>query len=199
LEGSTAKNEIHKTLPYNPITQDTKKGKLRFYKYHPEVGSTCNYGALPQTWEDPDFRNKDTQRGGDNDPIDVLQINPRPCHVGEVYRVRVLGVLALLDDDETDWKLIVVDEADPTTAAYRDIGDVPKEKVDALREWFRMYKTAEGKGENKFGLGERAMPRDYAQAAIEETHEAWKKLAAPGKKNTCSFQDGPCWLRPGAP
>ena len=126
----------------------------------------------------------------------MLQINPRPCRVGEVYRVRVLGVLALLDDDETDWKLIVADAADPSTAQYRDIGDVPKAKVDALREWFRMYKTAEGKGQNKFGLGERAMPRDYAQAVIQETHEAWKKLVAPGKPNTCSFKDAPCWLRP---
>ena len=79
----------------NPIIQDTKKGALRYYKYNPEVGSLVNYGALAQvaphawhvcaaghdanvlvqTWEHPDVPHSDTGVGGDNDPIDVLQIN----------------------------------------------------------------------------------------------------------------------------
>ena len=33
----------------NPIKQDIKKGKLRFYPYNID----WNYGMLPQTWEDP--------------------------------------------------------------------------------------------------------------------------------------------------
>ena len=33
----------------NPIKQDIKKGKLRFYPYN----INWNYGMLPQTWEDP--------------------------------------------------------------------------------------------------------------------------------------------------
>ena len=35
--------------PCTPIKQDIKKGKLRFYPYNIH----WNYGALPQTWEDP--------------------------------------------------------------------------------------------------------------------------------------------------
>lgn len=190
--GTTAKMEIHKSLPHNPITQDTKKGQLRFYKYHPEIGSICNYGALPQTWEDPEFKHPDTQVGGDNDPIDVLQINRVPCQVGQVYRVRVLGTLALLDDDETDWKVIVVDAEDPDTASMRNIQDVPKAQVDELREWFRNYKTAEGKGRNRFGLQERAMPREYAQKVIAETHKSWKQLVKT-KERHCTFKQTSCW------
>jgi hypothetical protein len=49
---SNAKMEINKTEKFNPITQDVKKGKLRFvnnvFPYH---GYIWNYGALPQTWE----------------------------------------------------------------------------------------------------------------------------------------------------
>ena len=45
------KMEIHKTKEWNPIIQDTfKDGSPRYYKYGP---SLVNYGAIPQTWEDP--------------------------------------------------------------------------------------------------------------------------------------------------
>jgi inorganic pyrophosphatase len=177
-KGTTAKMEVNKEDKHNPIAQDTKKGKLRYYKYNPEVGSLCNYGAIMQTWEDPEIPHPDTQAGGDNDPLDVLQVNARPCKMGELYEVRVLGTLAMVDDGETDWKLIVVDADDAATKSWKDIDDVPKEKVDELREWFRLYKTAEGKGENKFGLDEKAMPAAYALEVIKETHGYWKDLAA---------------------
>jgi inorganic pyrophosphatase len=179
-KGTVAKMEIHKSFEWNPIVQDTKKGKLREYKYNPEVGSLCNYGALTQTWEDPTSITKDTGVGGDNDPIDVMQINEKPCTVGQIYKVRVLGTLALVDGDETDWKLIVVDAKDEDTKKMRDIGDVPVEKVNSLREWFRLYKTAEGKGENKFGLDEKAMDKEYTVPVVMETHEHW--LAMMGRK-----------------
>ena len=39
-----------------------------------------------------------------------------------------------------------------------------------------MYKTAEGKPENKFGLGEKAMDAAYARSVVDQTHEAWRKL-----------------------
>jgi len=33
-----------------------------------------NYGALTQTWEAPSHVSRDTGFGGDNDPIDVLEV-----------------------------------------------------------------------------------------------------------------------------
>ena len=39
----------------NPIKQDIKKDKLRFYPYNIH----WNYGMLPQTWEDPEHKNED--------------------------------------------------------------------------------------------------------------------------------------------
>lgn len=171
--GTTAKHEIHKSVPFNPVIQDVKKGKPRFYAYGPSI---VNYGAIAQTWEDPKFITKETGFGGDNDPVDVLQINSRPCFVGEIMPVRVLGCLALVDDDETDWKLIVVDARDEATAGFKDIEDVPVERVSELREWFRVYKTAEGKGPNKFGLEEKAMGAAFAMAVADETHELWRTM-----------------------
>merc|ERR1719238_1838099 len=145
-KGTTAKMEIIKEEPHNPIMQDTKKdGSLRYYKYNPEVGSLVNYGAIPQTWEDPNVKDKHTNVGGDNYPIDALQLNDRPCQIGEVYRVRIVGAFALVDGGKTDWKILAVDADDAATDNIKDVSDVPDEKKTALVEWFKHYKTAEGK------------------------------------------------------
>lgn len=172
-KGTTAKMEINKEEEMNPIAQDTKKGKLRFYKYNPEIGSLVNYGALPQTWEDPSIPDSDTGIGGDNDPIDVLQINERPCSRGEIYVVRILGAFALIDGGETDWKLIVVDDNDEETKALRNINDVNQEKIIELREWFRNYKTAEGKSKNTFGLDEKIINKKHAISVALRTSIHW--------------------------
>ena len=48
---TSAKMEINKKEPLNPITQDIKKNKLRYvYNVFPYYGYIWNYGALPQTW-----------------------------------------------------------------------------------------------------------------------------------------------------
>ena len=60
-------------------------------------------------------KHPDTGEGGDNDPIDVLQLNDKPCTIGQIYKVRVLGTLAMVDGGETDWKLFVVDDEDEET------------------------------------------------------------------------------------
>lgn len=46
---TNAKLEISKSEPFNPIVQDTKKGKLRFVRNcFPHHGYIWNYGAFPQ-------------------------------------------------------------------------------------------------------------------------------------------------------
>ena len=46
-----------------------------------------NYGALPQTWEDPSHLDENTKAKGDNDPIDVCEIGQRVCKRGDVVKV----------------------------------------------------------------------------------------------------------------
>ena len=85
-----------------PIKQDEKKGVLREFK---RGDLMFNYGCFPRTWEDPDYVHPDTGVGGDNDPIDVCEIGLRQVPTGGVRPVKVLGVLAMIDDGETDWKV----------------------------------------------------------------------------------------------
>ena len=38
----------------------------------------------------------------------------------------MLGTLALIDDGETDWKVLAIDVTDPLAKSLNDIGDVEK-------------------------------------------------------------------------
>jgi len=169
------KMEIATKEPSNPIAQDVKKGALR--DYHGPI--FWNYGYLPQTWEDPTVEHPELKVLGDNDPVDVVEIGSRAHEQGEVSKVKVLGVLAMIDSGELDWKVIAISADDALAAELSDIADVEAKMpgvISGIREWFRWYKTPDGKGLNGFGFNEEALGREKALEVIQETHEAWKRL-----------------------
>ncbi|KAG5179119.1 inorganic pyrophosphatase [Tribonema minus] len=175
---SRKKFEIATKEPGNPIKQDEKKGVLREFK---KGDIFFNYGCFPRTWEDPEHSHPDTGCAGDNDPLDVCEIGMRIVPTGDVRQVKVLGVLAMIDDGETDWKVIAIDADDRWAPELNDVEDVERllpGVVDSIREWFRTYKIPDGKPPNVFGLGERCMPRTYAMKVINECYLAWKTLVS---------------------
>ena len=103
------KFEVATTEGATPIKQDEKKGVLREFK---KGDIFFNYGCFPRTWEDPRHVSPDTGYPGDNDPLDVCEIGLRQVQTGEIRPVKVLGVLAMIDDDETDWKVVAIDAED---------------------------------------------------------------------------------------
>lgn len=107
--------------------------------------------------------------------------------------------MALLDEGETDWKLIAIDIKDPMAEKLNgminvnvwvkrdcwhicinpDIEDVEKyfpELIKATHHWFKIYKIPDGKPANEFAFNGECKNKAYAQAVVEETHEAWKRL-----------------------
>lgn len=177
---TNAKLEITKEQTLNPIIQDTKKGKLRFVRNcFPHHGYIHNYGAFPQTWEDPNSIHPETKAAGDDDPLDVLEIGETIGYTGQVKQVKVLGVMALLDEGETDWKVIAIDINDPLAPKLNDIEDVETYFPGLLRatnEWFRIYKIPDGKPENQFAFSGEAKNKKYALDVIRECYEAWENL-----------------------
>jgi len=177
---TNAKMEISLAEGLNPIKQDVKKGKLRFVaNCFPHKGYIWNYGAFPQTWENPEHIDSNTNAKGDNDPIDVLEIGYRVARRGEVKQVKILGCLALIDEGETDWKIITIDVRDPNADKLNDIGDVEKVFPGLMRasvEWFRIYKMPDGKPENQFAFNGEAKNAEFATKIVQETHEFWKTL-----------------------
>ena len=161
----------------NPIAQDMKKGKLR--DYHGPI--FWNYGMLPQTWENPHVVHPETKCAGDNDPVDVVEIGADAIAQGAVEPVKVLGVLAMIDDRELDWKVIASRTADPLAQELKDISDVEAKcpgVISGIRVWLRWYKTPDGKPLNAFGYEERALDKKHAMEVVAETHEAGKQLCA---------------------
>jgi inorganic pyrophosphatase len=167
-----AKMEVATKEEFNPIAQDVKKGKLR--DYHGPI--FWNYGCLPQTWEDPNAEHPELKVNGDDDPIDVVEIGSKALPMGTVKEVKVLGVLAMIDDGELDWKVLAVATDDPLAKEYNDIDDVPEAIKSGVREWFRWYKTPDDKPLNGFGFDEKYLDAATAKEVIAETNEAWKKL-----------------------
>lgn len=178
--------QISKEELLNPIKQDIKKGKLRFVRNcFPHKGYLWNYGAFPQTWEDPNAIHPETKAKGDNDPLDVCEIGELVARPGEIKQVKVLGVMALLDEEETDWKIMVIDVNDPLAPKLNDVEDIERHLPGLLRatnEWFRIYKIPDGKPENQFAFSGECKNRKYAMDIIRECGEAWERLIT-GKTN----------------
>jgi len=177
---TNAKMEIDTKSPLHPIIQDKKKGKLRYVaNSFPHHGYIWNYGYFPQTWENPNHTDESTQAKGDNDPVDVCEIGHRVAKRGDVIEVKVLGTLAMIDDGETDWKMIVIDVEDPMAGELNNLEDVEKAMPGFLantREWFRVYKMPDGKPENNFAFDGEYQDAEFACKIINETNVFWKQL-----------------------
>ena len=181
---SSAKMEVATDEATTPIKQDTKKGALRFYPYN----INWNYGLFPQTWEDPGHTNEACGGvAGDNDPVDVVEIGSKTLDMGGVYKVKVLGVYAMIDDGELDWKVICLNTSDPKAASVNTLEDVEREfpgELEKILVWFRDYKMPDGKPANEFGYDNKCLDKDFALDVIKETHEFWNKLKSGARENT---------------
>lgn len=71
---------------------------------------------ITQTWN--------AQIQGDNDPVDVVEIGSKQHKCGGVYKVKPLGVLAMIDSGELDWKIICIAIDDPKASLVNDVPDV---------------------------------------------------------------------------
>lgn len=170
----SAKMEVNKETPGNPIRQDTNKdGSPRYYTYGVPF---FNYGLVPQTWEDPDL--KTGLYGGDNDPIDVMELGSVPLKMGSVTPCRVLGSLQLIDEGETDHKILCIALSDPDASRIHNVEDLESVKpgtLERLLDWLKNYKTSDGKPANKLASD---IPRTVEDAleVISEVHERWRTL-----------------------
>jgi len=174
-KGTQAKLEINKGEYLNAIKQDVKNGKLRYValKY------PFNYGAFPQTWENPAVVHPDTKAKGDNDPLDVVDISASTGKTGEIRHVKILGTYAMIDEGETDWKILCIDVNDPHADKLNDLEDIEKVfpgKLKEVFEFLRDYKIPDGKPANKFAYNDVPQNKAFAYKVIAETAEEWHKL-----------------------
>lgn len=168
------KMEIMKNKLHHPIQQDLDaSGNLRSYKYGDMM---FNYGALPQTWEDPTYICPHTLVRGDDDPVDVVEIGSSQLATGSITPVKILGVLGLIDNGETDWKIIAIRTQDPMAPELHELEDVERcipGLLQGLRTWLQNYKKAEGQPPAEFAFAGEYQSRAFAMSVIHSCHAAW--------------------------
>uniref|UniRef100_A0A8C6BUN0 inorganic diphosphatase n=1 Tax=Monodon monoceros TaxID=40151 RepID=A0A8C6BUN0_MONMO len=147
---TNAKMETATEESLNPIKQDVKDGKLPYVaNIFPHKGYIWNDG-----------------------------IRSKVLSHGDVVHVKNPGILALIDQDETDWKLIAINVNDPEASKFHDIDDVKKYKpgyLEAMLNWFRFYKIPEGKLENQFfAFNGEFKNKAFALKVIKSTYEYCK-------------------------
>ena len=175
----TAKMEVQKAIKGNPISQDLNSdGSQRYYTYGTPF---FNYGFIPQTWEDPNFKDS-LGNGGDNDPLDVMEIGSKRLEMGSITPCRVLGHLELIDEGEMDNKVICISLSDPDASSIHSLGDLERVKpgtIERLKDWLKRYKTSDGKPENSLASEDPTSAKE-AMELIDETHARWKNLCGKG-------------------
>jgi len=119
----------------------------------------ANYGFIPQTYCD------------DNDPLDILvlsQINIVPMCI---VSAKVIGVMQMMDDGETDDKIIAVAENDVSVNYIDDISELPMHFFKELKNFFEDYK----KLENKTVKIEEFQGKELAQKVVEQSMIDYKE------------------------
>ncbi|KCV73402.1 inorganic diphosphatase [Fonticula alba] len=111
----------------------------------------------------------------DGDPIDLVELSFEPFPIGAVCNVRVLGAIGLVDQGECDWKVLCIRLDEPQASqpapvasdatadslleqhtaklnhhTLHTVDDVPPEIIQRVIEWYRDYKTIEGKPSNSY-------------------------------------------------
>ena len=132
---------------------EEKNGKKRVVKFLSYPG---NYGFIPQTL------------GGDNDPVDVIDLE-ESVNRGEIVSRKIIGGMYFEDGKDIDIKLIAIDEKG-IFSDYDSIDQLIFEKPDVLeilRSWFMSYKKP---GKMIFY---RYINKQESQKIIEEAHKKW--------------------------
>lgn len=88
-----------------------------------------DYGFVPQTlWED-------------NDPLDVVVLSTFPLFPGILVEVRPVAVMEMIDDGESDYKIIGVPAEDRRWEDVNDLADLNNHKIREIKHFFETYKV----------------------------------------------------------
>jgi len=92
-----------------------------------------DYGFVPQThWHD-------------GDPLDVVLLTTHPLVPGLLLTARPVGVLDMIDDGESDAKILAVPVKDPRWNEIKDLSDVNPHTIEEIKHFFETYKQIQKK------------------------------------------------------
>ena len=133
----------------NKYEIDKKSGLIALDRaMHTAQDYPVDYGFIPQTlWDD-------------DDALDVAVITTYALHPGILVRARIVGIIHMTDDGESDDKVLAVPVDDPRFDGVRDVGDLNEHKLLEIRHFFTTYKQLQGKTVTVEGVGGAAKAKE---------------------------------------
>nr|WP_322958836.1 inorganic diphosphatase [Mycoplasmopsis canis]WQQ12206.1 inorganic diphosphatase [Mycoplasmopsis canis] len=89
----------------------------------------CNYGFVPEALD------------WDGDELDVLLYSEETFQPGVKLSARIIGAMKMIDDGETDTKLIAVHADDYRLDHIQKLEDLPAPFLDTVKTFFSTYKN----------------------------------------------------------
>ena len=118
----------------NKYEFDTETGVFKVSRtlYSP-IHYPGDYGFVPGTVAE------------DGDPLDILCMVNSPSYPGILIYVRPVAVLDMIDQDQSDHKILAVPNRDPRYDSITSIDEVPAHWRREIEHFFDIYKELEGK------------------------------------------------------
>ncbi|MDR1991213.1 MAG: inorganic diphosphatase [Mycoplasmataceae bacterium] len=92
-----------------------------------------NYGFIPGALD------------WDGDELDVLVYAQQSFNPGTIVPTRIIGALEMIDDGETDTKLIGIIAVDPRFKDKKTLQDLPEHSLKEIKNFFETYKLLQNK------------------------------------------------------
>lgn len=144
----------------NKYEIDKKTGLIALDRVmHTSQDYPFDYGFVPQTlWED-------------GDPLDVVVLTTYPLVPGVVAIVRPVAIVNMIDDGESDAKIIAVPNKDPRFDHVKDLADINKHTLKEIEHFFLTYKNLQ----NKVVTIDSIEGKEFAEAAFEKGLKLYKE------------------------
>lgn len=116
----------------------------------------ANYGFIPRTYCD------------DDDPLDILVLSQIQVVPMCLVEAKVIGVMRMLDQGESDDKIIAVGKNDMSVSHYNDVSELPDHFINELTTFFEDYKKLEQKSVKVEDIQNSQQAKQILLQAIED-------------------------------
>jgi inorganic pyrophosphatase len=156
---------------------ETPKGRRNKFKYEADSGLYTLSRVLPQGFIFPfDFGFIPSTAADDGDPLDVIVLMDEPAHVGCILKIRLIGVMKLVQTEKgkktQNDRVIGVSTQSFEYENIAAISDLKKSLLKQITDFMALYNKDSGKQDKITGV-------DGPERALELIEKAIRKF---GKK-----------------
>lgn len=169
--GENTPNEINVIVEINKGSKnkyeiDKKTGMIALDRVaHTAQDFPFDYGFVPQTlWDD-------------GDALDVIMLTTYPLQPGILIRVRPVAIMHMIDDGDSDDKIIAVPVNDPRWDNVKNLNDINEHTIKEMEHFYSTYKKIQKKEVEVTGFDGKETAEDAIKRSIELYKEKFKNNA----------------------